>query len=195
MHINAVNPDVTATERMQQGFEAETETEAEIRLARRGGSRGGGQPGAVGPSAGRHHLGAQRHRRRPGLINFGLLLWLPAHLVAKGYAVALASELLAASALIALPTVGAAAFLYSRWSSKGALAGSIALTALGLLGVLWLDLAPSAAAASPVWPVALLIVGVNGLIAMLLPYAAESYPLSIRGRATGWVAACTRAAA
>ena len=128
-----------------------------------------------------------------GLINFGLLLWLPAHLVAKGYAVALASELLAASALIALPTVGAAAFLYSRWSSKGALAGSIALTALGLLGVLWLDLAPpSAAAASPVWPVALLIVGVNGIIAMLLPYAAESYPLSVRGRATGWVAACTK---
>ena len=42
-------------------------------------------------------------------------------------------------------------------------------------------------------PVALLIVGINGIIAMLLPYAAESYPLRIRGRATGWVAACTKA--
>jgi putative MFS transporter len=28
---------------------------------------------------------------------------------------------------------------------------------------------------------------------MLLPYAAESYPLQVRGRATGWVAACTKA--
>ena len=28
---------------------------------------------------------------------------------------------------------------------------------------------------------------------MLLPYAAESYPLTVRGRATGWVAACTKA--
>jgi putative MFS transporter len=28
---------------------------------------------------------------------------------------------------------------------------------------------------------------------MLLPYAAESYPLKVRGRATGWVAACTKA--
>jgi putative MFS transporter len=44
-----------------------------------------------------------------------------------------------------------------------------------------------------VLPVAVLIVGINGIIAMLLPYAAESYPLRIRGRATGWVAACTKA--
>ena len=41
--------------------------------------------------------------------------------------------------------------------------------------------------------IALLIVGINGIIAMLLPYAAESYPLQVRGRATGWVAACTKA--
>jgi putative MFS transporter len=27
---------------------------------------------------------------------------------------------------------------------------------------------------------------------MLLPYAAENYPLRIRGRATGWVAACSK---
>ena len=126
-----------------------------------------------------------------GLINFGLLLWMPAHLVAKGYSMAVSSELLAASALIAVPTVFVAAFLYSRWSSKGALIGSIVLTALGLLGVLHLELA-SAATASPVLPVAVLIVGINGIIAMLLPYAAESYPLAIRGRATGWVAACTK---
>ena len=42
-------------------------------------------------------------------------------------------------------------------------------------------------------PVALLIVGTNALIAMLLPYAAESFPLRIRGRTTGTVAACTKA--
>ena len=127
-----------------------------------------------------------------GLINFGLLLWMPAHLVAKGYSMTLSSELLAASALIALPTVFIAAFLYSRWSSKGALLASIALTVVGLLGVIHLELAP-ASAVSPVWSIAVLIVGINGIIAMLLPYAAESYPLKIRGRGTGWVAACTKA--
>ena len=48
---------------------------------------------------------------------------------------------------------------------------------------------------SPVFPVALLIIGINALIAMLLPYTAESFPLRIRGRTTGMVAACTRPAA
>src|SRR5664279_5670827 len=54
-----------------------------------------------------------------GLINFGLLLWMPAHLVAKGYSMGVSSSLLASSALIAVPTVFVAAWLYSRWSSKG----------------------------------------------------------------------------
>ena len=40
-----------------------------------------------------------------GLVNFGLLLWLPADLLAKGYRVGVSSKLLAKSALIAIPTV------------------------------------------------------------------------------------------
>ena len=127
-----------------------------------------------------------------GLINFGLLLWMPAHLVEKGYSMAISSELLAASALIAIPTVFASALLYSRWSSKGALLASIGVCAAGLLALVHLELvAPPGT--SPVLAVALLVIGVNGIIAMLLPYAAESYPLHVRGRATGWVAACTKA--
>ena len=127
-----------------------------------------------------------------GLINFGLLLWMPAHLVAKGYSMGVSSGLLASSALIAVPTVFVAAWIYSRWSSKGALVGAIALSGAGLLGLVHLELS-SPANASPVLVIALLIVGINGIIAMLLPYAAESYPLHVRGRATGWVAACTKA--
>jgi putative MFS transporter len=126
-----------------------------------------------------------------GLINFGLLLWMPIHLVEKGYSMAVSSRLLSASALIAIPTVFVAAFLYSRWSSKGALLGAIGATGLGLIGVMLLELAPTGTM-SPVWPIALLIVGINAIIAMLLPYAAESYPLAVRGRATGWIAACTK---
>jgi putative MFS transporter len=124
-----------------------------------------------------------------GLINFGLLLWLPADLVAKGHSMAVSSALLAQSAFIAFPTVFFVALLYSRWSTKGALVGMIVVTLLGLLGVLVLD---RGAALSPVIPVALLIIGSNGILAILLPYAAETYPLNIRGRATGWVAACSK---
>jgi putative MFS transporter len=125
-----------------------------------------------------------------GLINFGLLLWLPADLVAKGYSVGLSSKLLAESALIAFPTVFVVAFAYSSWSSKWAVVGSIAVTSAGLLGILQLEFT---GAGSPVLPVALLIVGINALIAMLLPYTAESFPLRIRGRTTGTVAACSKA--
>lgn len=124
-----------------------------------------------------------------GLINFGLLLWLPADLVAKGYSVAVSSKLLAESALIAFPTVFVAALMYSRWSTKWSLVTMIGVTLLGLVGVLQLEFAGTG---SPVLPVALLIVGSNGIIAILLPYTAESFPLRVRGRATGWVAACTK---
>ena len=125
-----------------------------------------------------------------GLINFGLLLWLPTELVARGYSMAVTSKLLAESALIAFPTVFIVAYLYSGWSTKWSVVGSIGVTLAGLAGVLWLEFTGSG---SPVLPVALLIVGTNALIAMLLPYAAESFPLRIRGRTTGTVAACTKA--
>jgi len=125
-----------------------------------------------------------------GLINFGLLLWLPADLVARGYSMELSSRLLAESALIAFPTVFLVAYLYSAWSTKWSVTGSLAIALAGLAGVLWLEFAGTG---SPVLPVALLIVGTNALIAMLLPYAAESFPLRIRGRTTGTVAACTKA--
>ena len=125
-----------------------------------------------------------------GLINFGLLLWLPTDLVAKGFSVELTSRLLAESALIAFPTIFVAAYVYSRISTKWSVVGSVAMTLIGLVGVLGLELRMIP---SPVLPVALLIVGTNGLIAMLLPYAAESFPLRIRGRTTGTVAACTKA--
>src|SRR3954454_5873823 len=125
-----------------------------------------------------------------GLINFGLLLWLPTDLVAKGYSVSLSSKLLAESALIAFPTVFIVAFAYSTWSSKWSVVAAVTVTVAGLLGVLQLEFTGTG---SPVLPVALLIVGTNALIAMLLPYAAESFPLRIRGRTTGTVAACTKA--
>jgi putative MFS transporter len=125
-----------------------------------------------------------------GLINFGLLLWLPGDLQEKGYSVTVASTLLAKSALISFPTVFLCAFIYSRWSTKWSLVTMIAVTMVGLGLVLHLELAGHG---SPVLPVALLIVGSNGILAILLPYAAESFPLAVRGRATGWVAACTKA--
>ena len=125
-----------------------------------------------------------------GFINFGVLLWLPADLVAGGVNLAAASGLIARSALIAVPTVALVAVLYSRWSTKLSLVGVTLVAVAGLLGVIALK---ADAALSPTLLLALLIVGTNGMLAIILPYAAESYPLHIRGRATGWIAACTKA--
>jgi putative MFS transporter len=125
------------------------------------------------------------------LVNFGLLLWLPNDLVSRGYSMAVSSKLLAQSALISLPTVALVALVYWRLSTKWSLVTSLGITALGLLGVLQLSQAHTPQ--SPVLPVALLIIGSNAVLAILLPYAAESYPLKVRGRATGWVAACSKA--
>jgi putative MFS transporter len=147
------------------------------------------------PPIGREYLGKTLALTAAALswsfINFGILLWLPNDLVAKGYDVATSSKLLGASALIAFPTVFVVSALYSRWSTKWSLAASIALTAGGLVWVLLLDMAP-AGAMSPVGPIALLIVGSNALLAIVLPYTAETFPLRVRGRATGWVAGCSK---
>ena len=82
-----------------------------------------------------------------GLINFGLLLWLPADLVAKGYSMALSSKLLAESALIAFPTVFVVGLaLQPLEHANGRWSASIAVTLAGLLGVLQLEFDRDAAA-------------------------------------------------
>ena len=124
------------------------------------------------------------------LINFGLLLWLPSNLQERGYSAALASGVIAQSAFIALPTVAAAAWLYARWSSRWTLVGSLALTGVALAATLTLTVSDTRLMVAVV---ALLIVGSNAVIALLLPYAAENYPADVRGRATGLVAGSSKA--
>lgn len=124
-------------------------------------------------------------------VNFGLLLWLPLDLQERGYSSALASGIIAKSALIALPTVAAAAWLYSQWSSKWTLVGAILLTSIALAGTLLID-EISSSPAVVIGVVALLIIGSNAAIAVLLPYTAENYALGVRGRATGLVAGSSK---
>lgn len=126
-----------------------------------------------------------------GLVNFGVLLWLPSALVAEGRSVEAASALIARSTLIAAPTILLSVWLYSAWSTRGALALMLGVTAAGLFGLTLRGMGV-AALADPVVALALLIVGSSGVIAIILPYTAENYPLRIRGRATGWVAGCSK---
>ena len=72
-----------------------------------------------------------------GFVNFGVMLWLPASLIAEGRSVGLASALIARSTLIAVPTVAVATYLYSLWSTKRVLILAIGITTLGLLATLF----------------------------------------------------------
>lgn len=127
-----------------------------------------------------------------GLVNFGLLLWLPSELVAEGRSVALSSAIIAKSVLISAPTIVLATWLYSVWSTRGALLAAIAVTTFGLIGMLVRGMHVVAFLENPTLPLVFLIVGSTGMISMLLPYTAENYPVKVRGRATGWVAGCTK---
>ena len=124
-------------------------------------------------------------------INFGLLLWLPTDLEQRGFSAAAASGLIAKSSLLALPTIAVTAWLYSQWSTRWTLVLTMAVVLLGLLGAAL----PAAILARPgilTLVIALLIVGTNGLIAVLLPYAAEITPLASRGSGTGMVAGASK---
>ena len=127
-----------------------------------------------------------------GLVNFGLLLWLPSELVAEGHSVGLASAIIAKSTLIAAPTVLVSTYLYSSWSTKWSLLTMIGITACGLVAILLRGIGTIPVLSNPIVSLVLLIIGSTGVISMLLPYAAENYPVKVRGRATGWVAGCSK---
>ena len=123
-----------------------------------------------------------------GFVNFGVLLWLPGTLMHEGRSVGAASGLIARSSLIAAPTVLLVSWLYSIWSTKRTLVIAVVVTTLGLIAILLRDWKDMPVISSPILSVVLLMVGTSGIISVILPYSAESYPLRVRGRATGWVA-------
>ena len=116
----------------------------------------------------------------------------PASLIGEGRSVGLTSALIARSALIAVPTIAAATYLYSLWSTKQVLILAMGITTLGLLATLVRHNSAVPFLSNPLISVSLLIVGTSAVISILMPYAAESFPVRQRGRATGWVAGCSK---
>jgi putative MFS transporter len=124
-----------------------------------------------------------------GLVSFGFVLWLPLNLVAVGVPGDASSALLARSALIALPCMLPAIWLYHRWSTIRSLLLSIGLTAVALLAftlIAWFDLHSITAVT---FASTALLVSSSSVIAMLIPYATEIYPVHSRGTGAGAIAA------
>lgn len=127
-----------------------------------------------------------------GLANFGFLLWLPTNLRELGVDPAAASALLAKSAFFALPGIAIVILLYQRWSSFKALVLFIALTAAVLLGFAALAVFGIRSTDVTTLATAALLISVSGVIAMLIPYAAEIYPVHLRGSGSGVIAASSK---
>jgi putative MFS transporter len=102
------------------------------------------------------------------------------------------NELLFYSSLLALPTTIFVALLYNQWSTKWTLVALTVLTTFALIGLSLLDSRITAFRGNPLILFSALMVGVNGIIAVLLPYTAENYPALLRGRATGLVAGSSK---
>lgn len=127
-----------------------------------------------------------------GLVNFGFLLWLPTNLRELGVDPAAASGLLAKSAVLALPGIAVVIALYQWWSSYKALVLFNALTVLSLAAFVALAFTGAPSATATAAATVMLLVSVSGVIAMLIPYAAEIYPVHLRGSGSGVIAASSK---
>ncbi|MFE7311637.1 MFS transporter [Streptomyces sp. NPDC057555] len=120
------------------------------------------------------------------VINWGFMTFLPMLLGNTD-----GGRVLPLSSLLAIPGTVLVAYLYARWSSRRTMVLSGALTTLALLGLAALDRAD--AGPGTYLPLALLLIGTGGVVATLAPYAAEIYPTDVRGVASGFAAACSKA--
>lgn len=127
-----------------------------------------------------------------GLVNFGFLLWLPTNLRAMGMGMEEANGLLARAGMLAIPGIPLVIALYHYWSSIRTLVLFILLTAASLGLFLVVDLLELNAAWAMTLATCLLLVSASGVIAMLIPYAAEIYPVNLRGTGAGIVAASSK---
>ncbi|MGN6789189.1 MAG: MFS transporter [Rhodanobacteraceae bacterium] len=128
-----------------------------------------------------------------GLVNFGFVLWLPANLHKLGLDARAASELMAQSALLAIPGIALVVWLYQRWSSFRTLVLFVALTVLALLAFAAIEVGGLRAQSFTIGATVLLLVSISGVIATMIPYAAEIYPVHLRGTGSGLIAAGSKA--
>ena len=127
-----------------------------------------------------------------GLVSFGFILWLPVNLVELGVDAQAISAVLAQAAVLALPGIALVVWLYHRWSSVRTLVLFVALSALALVAFWAMTVAGVRSATAVTAATVALLVSTSGVIAMLIPYAAEIYPVQLRGTGSGVVAASSK---
>jgi putative MFS transporter len=128
-----------------------------------------------------------------GLVNFGFLLWLPSNLRAMGMTGGAADALLAKSALLALPGALLVTWLYHKWSTYKTLMLFTFIAALALVGFSMVGHSSEVSGGAFTVLTIVLLISISGVIAMLIPYATEIYPVQVRGTGSGVIAASSKA--
>ncbi|MFI9203852.1 MFS transporter [Streptomyces sp. NPDC053048] len=121
-----------------------------------------------------------------GVIYWGFLTFLPS-LLGKAGVGAKPPQILFVSSLLSIPGTAVGAWLYSRWSSRRTMALYGAVTAVSLLALLVI---PLRSAPAVVLVLMGLLTGASGVVAVMGPYAAQTYPTAFRGMGSGLAAAC-----
>jgi putative MFS transporter len=106
-----------------------------------------------------------------------------------GMDAATATTLLAKSAFFALPGTLVVIWLYHRWSTIKTLVTFIGLSCASLLGFFLLGYLGVGSTAAMVVATVALLVSASGVIATLIPYASEIYPVHLRATGSGVIAA------
>lgn len=127
-----------------------------------------------------------------GVVNFGFLLWLPTNLREMGMSAEAANHLLAQSGMWALPGILLVIWLYHHWSSVRTLVLFVGLTAISLILYCVFGLTGTLSSSMIIFSTVCLLVSSSGVIAMLIPYAAEIYPVHLRGSGAGMIAASSK---
>ena len=122
-----------------------------------------------------------------GVVTFGFLTWLPINLSKVDVASADVNDLLAKSALLALPVSVLVAWLYSRWSARLTMVSAAAIT--GTVLAVFAAAGTSVGRGSSLMAlVVLLLVGCWAVTAVVTPYSTEVYPTDVRARGAAVVA-------
>ncbi|WP_235594645.1 MFS transporter [Paraglaciecola hydrolytica] len=127
-----------------------------------------------------------------GVVTFGFLLWLPTNLREMGMSAEATNLLLTQSGLFALPGIMLVIWLYHHWSSVKTLVLFVVLTAISLSLYGLFEWTGTLSSDKIIFATACLLVSSSGVIAMLIPYAAEIYPVHLRGSGSGIVAASSK---
>jgi putative MFS transporter len=128
-----------------------------------------------------------------GLVTFGFQLWIPSNLQRLGFTEVTSDRILRDAALIGFPFTFLIAWMYGFWSSKRTLILLGAFTALSLGGFAFAGDELSSNRALLYALLVIPITGISSIQAVIIAYAAETYPTRVRSRATGLAAGASKA--